>query len=225
MMLNERIKQCRLRSGLTQEQVAEALNVSRQAVTKWENGQSAPSTENLFRLAQLFGTTVDLILTDESETKLTAAEEFYILYIADQQRQLEKRKSRRYNTLKMTLFTILWYTLILLCGFGLHDLGWMADEYLFFWLLSSRSLLIVFAVSIVLSVIGWNRVVFSLAAACLLGLVSGTIFGPNPEGAALGMGHYGWAYWIFMELAGLIVGMILECIYSRKLRKNIENST
>lgn len=68
MKLNERIRDCRIRSGLTQEQVAEAMDVSRQAVTKWENGQSAPSTEKLFKLAELFGTTVDLILPPRSET-------------------------------------------------------------------------------------------------------------------------------------------------------------
>ena len=65
MQLNERIKACRQRCGLTQEQVAEALDVSRQAVTKWENGTSAPSTQNLFKLAQLFGTTVDFLVADE----------------------------------------------------------------------------------------------------------------------------------------------------------------
>jgi DNA-binding XRE family transcriptional regulator len=65
MELYERIKTCRQRCGLTQEQVAEAMNVSRQAVTKWENGSSAPSTQNLFKLAQLFGTTVDFLAQDE----------------------------------------------------------------------------------------------------------------------------------------------------------------
>ena len=68
MKLSERIKACRISAGLTQEQVAEAMQVSRQAVTKWENGSSAPSTENLFKLAQLFGTTVDLLLKKEGPT-------------------------------------------------------------------------------------------------------------------------------------------------------------
>lgn len=77
MKLSERIKECRLHSDLTQEQVAEALNVSRQAVTKWENGQSAPSTENLFRLAQLFGTTVDLILEDANDRKTEQDNSFF----------------------------------------------------------------------------------------------------------------------------------------------------
>ena len=68
MQLCERIKACRQRCGMTQEQVAEALDVSRQAVTKWENGQSAPSTQNLFKLAELFGTTVDFLTAEEQPT-------------------------------------------------------------------------------------------------------------------------------------------------------------
>ena len=45
MSLGERIKALRRRAGLSQEQVAEQVGVSRQAVAKWEAGQSAPSTE------------------------------------------------------------------------------------------------------------------------------------------------------------------------------------
>ena len=55
MSLGERIKEQRKSSGLSQEKVAEFVGVSRQAVTKWETGQSAPSTENLFKLAEIFG--------------------------------------------------------------------------------------------------------------------------------------------------------------------------
>ena len=53
MSLGERIKALRRRAGLSQEQVAEQVGVSRQAVAKWEAGQSAPSTENLRKLAQV----------------------------------------------------------------------------------------------------------------------------------------------------------------------------
>ena len=60
MSLGERIKEQRKNCGLSQEKVAELVGVSRQAVTKWEAEQSAPSTENLFRLAEIFGTTVDI---------------------------------------------------------------------------------------------------------------------------------------------------------------------
>lgn len=66
MTLGKRIKACRQQSGMSQEKVAELVGVSRQAVTKWETNQSAPSTENLFRLADIFGTTVDLLLPEKA---------------------------------------------------------------------------------------------------------------------------------------------------------------
>ena len=53
--LGEVLKEHRTRCGMTQEFVAESLGVSRQAVSKWENGTAAPSTSNLLKLAKLFG--------------------------------------------------------------------------------------------------------------------------------------------------------------------------
>ncbi len=53
--LAEAIKNHRIRCGMTQEQVAEAMEVSRQAVSKWETGAAEPSTSNLLALAKLFG--------------------------------------------------------------------------------------------------------------------------------------------------------------------------
>ena len=53
--LGEALKDHRLRCQMTQEFVAERLGVSRQAVSKWENGTSDPSTSNLLALAKLYG--------------------------------------------------------------------------------------------------------------------------------------------------------------------------
>ena len=53
--LGEAIKEYRMQCGMTQEFVAEQLGVSRQAVSKWENGTSDPSTSNLLALAKLYG--------------------------------------------------------------------------------------------------------------------------------------------------------------------------
>ena len=53
--LGEALKDQRQQSGMTQEYVAEALNVSRQAVSKWETGAAEPSTSNLLALAKLYG--------------------------------------------------------------------------------------------------------------------------------------------------------------------------
>ena len=53
--LGEVLKEHRLRCAMTQEFVAEAMGVSRQAVSKWENGTADPSTSHLLKLAQLYG--------------------------------------------------------------------------------------------------------------------------------------------------------------------------
>ena len=53
--LGEALKDHRQQSGMTQEYVAEALGVSRQAVSKWETGAAEPSTSNLLALAKLYG--------------------------------------------------------------------------------------------------------------------------------------------------------------------------
>ena len=53
--LAEALKAQRTAHGMTQEQVAEALEVTRQAVSKWETGAAEPSTSNLLALAKLYG--------------------------------------------------------------------------------------------------------------------------------------------------------------------------
>lgn len=62
--LGEILKEHRVRCKMTQEFVAESLGVSRQAVSKWENGASDPSTSNLFALAKLFGISIEELLKD-----------------------------------------------------------------------------------------------------------------------------------------------------------------
>lgn len=60
--LGDAIRKYRSDNKMTQEFVAEALGVSRQAVSKWESGTSDPSTSNLLELAKLFGVSAEEIL-------------------------------------------------------------------------------------------------------------------------------------------------------------------
>lgn len=62
MKFNENLKYLRKEANLTQENLAERLNVSRQAVTKWESGQSLPDIENLKKMADMFGVTMDSLV-------------------------------------------------------------------------------------------------------------------------------------------------------------------
>ena len=74
MELYEKLYELRRASGMSQEELAEKLGVSRQAVSKWESGRSDPSTTNLIALAKLFGVEPEELLRaaeakDESENK------------------------------------------------------------------------------------------------------------------------------------------------------------
>lgn len=64
MELSEKIKRFRKENGFSQEELAERLAVSRQAITKWETGIGIPDVVNLKALAGLFGITVDELLSD-----------------------------------------------------------------------------------------------------------------------------------------------------------------
>ncbi len=67
MTIGEKIKENRKKAGLSQEQLAEKLCVSRQAITKWEADRGLPDVANLQSIAKLFGVSVDALL-DDGET-------------------------------------------------------------------------------------------------------------------------------------------------------------
>jgi transcriptional regulator with XRE-family HTH domain len=70
-MISKNLLRLRKQYEMSQEQVAEAIQVSRQAVAKWENGDSIPDAVNCIALADLFQVTVDdLLRYDESATHL-----------------------------------------------------------------------------------------------------------------------------------------------------------
>ena len=69
-MLSEKLYQLRKKSGLSQEQLAEQLNVSRQAISKWESGSAFPESEKLIIISNYFGVSVDYLLKDEVEDEV-----------------------------------------------------------------------------------------------------------------------------------------------------------
>lgn len=100
MELKEKLVALRKEKGLTQSAVAEKLDVSRQAISRWESGVALPSTDNLKSLSALYGVPVDYLLNSDTEeqrvTKGLEAENCMPM-----QSNLRKRSMRGKNTIRI----------------------------------------------------------------------------------------------------------------------------
>lgn len=93
MTLGEKIKEARKQCGLSQEQLAEKMAVSRSAVAKWEANNGLPDVENLKALAQLLNVSVDYLLDDGEMIDEVVMREPYNL--SDYGKGIKKKKKDR----------------------------------------------------------------------------------------------------------------------------------
>ena len=226
MALGERIRQCRVDAHLSQEKVAELVGVSRQAVTKWEMNQSAPSTENLFRLAEILGTSVDFLAAPGPAEELSLAEQVYQLYKAEE----EKKRQHRKRTFKQNLLTCLGvlggYLSVFLAGRiigsdfeNISFISWLfyasprRTTYLFGWLLSSNMFLYASMISALPALFGkrWYSLISMLGF--MVALPLGEFCGRNPYWASQ---HWGWAIWLMIFLDFSILGGLLQHLWKEK---------
>lgn len=243
MTLGARIKECRQNAKLSQEKVAELVGVSRQAVTKWEAGQSAPSTENLFKLAEIFGTTVDLLTTSSGAEKQPKTESMDYLYknvylyeSPSEQADLEYQ-NKFVRSVCTGLLVVAGYAVIYLigrliwCCSPAHSvMGWLfyatpsgEHSYLFGWLLSSDLYWLAMIISLLPALLGKEKLSATSLVGFVLGILLGMTFGPNPAGSFYGNTHYGWAIWGGIFAFSILMGCILEKLLKKSLDKNLKN--
>ena len=115
MEIGAKLRQARIAAGLTQEQTAEALGVSRQSISNWENEKNYPDIVSVVRLSDLYAVSLDALLKEEAPMS------DYLDYLEESTNTV---RSRREQSL-----------LILLCVY----LGIWAVSVLFFWLLTGPS--------------------------------------------------------------------------------------
>lgn len=72
MTFSEKLYKLRKKSGLSQEQLAEQLSVSRQAISKWESGQSVPESEKLIVISNYFNVSLDYLLKDDDLNQISS---------------------------------------------------------------------------------------------------------------------------------------------------------
>lgn len=100
-MYAERIRQLRIRAGLTQQQLGNQLGVSAVAVGKWERGQTQPDINSLTRMADIFGATIDE-LCDRVAPAPDAAPNIQVMTRAF--RQLTPEEQEKYLAVGRALF-------------------------------------------------------------------------------------------------------------------------
>lgn len=115
MDFSEKILSLRKSRGLTQEQLAEKLNVSRQSVSKWESGQAIPELETIVALCRVFDITTDYLLKPSEMDELSIKTE-----MLEKQQQLLLIREQRYKR----IFTCIVYSLgIYLFFFAVYMIG------------------------------------------------------------------------------------------------------
>lgn len=114
MSLPEKLLSLRKQNGFTQMELAEKLHVSRQAISRWEVGTAAPSTENLKELSALYDVSVDYLLGDHAEAIVVASE---TRDIPGKQEQLRSNKQLHLVILALSLVLAI---VIVVCSTVVH---------------------------------------------------------------------------------------------------------
>ena len=107
-MFSEKIRDLRKKTGLSQEEFAEKLDVSRQAVSKWELGTAVPTADKLVDIADFFGVSVDFLMRDGDLPKESTA-------FSSKQPQPPQKSKKRLNKGKL-IVGILMLSLAVLLG-------------------------------------------------------------------------------------------------------------
>ena len=222
MTLGARIKEYRLKAKLSQEKVAELVGVSRQAVTKWESDQSSPNMDNLFRLAEIFGTTVDALFTDETDDR-SVAEMVYRMIQEDKARQrarlLEIGRQRILEGLKvLACYLILFLVCKLLWADREHLtlLGWLTNtDYelhtqFFGWLLRSHWFWYAALISIAAAMLNLKRLSVTTIVGFAIGLPMGEYLGCFFGLVSELLDIVGSEIWTLMFLGSIPLGIWLQ---------------
>lgn len=204
MNISENIKYHRNRLHLSQEYVADQLGISRQAVSKWETGQSRPTAQNLADLAMLFDISIsELVEPEKNKEELSKA--------------IKVKEKVRFKSALIILGVFLVYYLIWLI-IGNKDRNSTMPEivrmrnsrfYLFPWLVRNNLYWIAMLISIIGALLSKNLFSCSTCIGATIGILFGEVFGPNP-GDPTGHTHYGWWMWIIIFLLSIVIGIILE---------------
>ena len=189
MEIGYKIKSARKEAGMMQEQAAEALGVSRQTVSNWENNRSYPDIISVIKMSDLYSVSLDHLLKEQKEA--AEMKNSYYDYL-EESTNVVKSNNRRGKISEIGGYLIVW-TISVLCFYTMtpgDELGYVI----------SSTYLVLPVVTLIVSAIighdpGWTRIkwlmplffggMFAVSSLVTFGIASGSIFNYLGEYAAM----------------------------------------
>ncbi|MDE7213213.1 MAG: helix-turn-helix domain-containing protein, partial [Anaeroplasmataceae bacterium] len=135
MNVGEKLKAARVRQGLTQDELAEKLHITRQTISNWENSKSYPDILQIVELSNLYGLSLDELLKDDEE----------MIKHLEKSTNVVKSKKKLYDLIFVGLYLVIWYSILLWFWSGGADesaLGAMGFSIITEWIILPFSILL-----------------------------------------------------------------------------------
>jgi len=128
MDIGAKLKKARLQAGMTQEQVAEALGVSRQTISNWENEKTYPDIISVIKLSDLYAVSLDHLLKEEQPMSN------YIEYL-EESTNVVNSKNKLSRQLIVITYLVIWALSLIFFWFFTSGSDAMAYSLMFLWIL------------------------------------------------------------------------------------------
>lgn len=144
-----------LRKGreLTQEQLAEQLNVSRQSVSKWESGQVVPEVEKIVELSRVFDISIDHLLKPSELDELSVKTQM----LEQQQKKMLTREQKRTRMFKKFMYSVIVYLIFGALLLIEHELVFGLESELLWALLGNHTMFAEFAIATAIVIFIWVK--------------------------------------------------------------------
>jgi transcriptional regulator with XRE-family HTH domain len=151
MNLSEKIFELRKAKGVSQEQLAEKLGVSRQSVSKWESGESLPEIERIIELSKVFNVTTDYLLKPSEVDELSIRTEMLEKQQRDLIKKSEAKDKIRFHILSCTVIYLIAFAAVV--GFVTPTISEGRIQFPFFPLVAPT---LIIATAVAIAVNAWH---------------------------------------------------------------------
>lgn len=207
MTIGETIRRLRKEKGLTQDALADALEISRQAVAKWESGKSAPATENLLKLAALLEVPLEE-LAGPKEQPSCALEEYARMQLEQERKKQAAKAALRTELQRAAAIAAGYLAVYLACLTTFYLAG--AKSCIWGWMQSCHILAVTCLVHLAFRLLGRRRAGGALFWGTVCAIVTANIAGLAARKRSPIGWNNGWVIYLSVLFAACAIGLLLD---------------